>query len=86
MCGRNSIFIHGCQCCTTADDSVPPPSGCSAGCVIISYANRKKIRVGDTLIVQHIEPKLTYDSEWKWLLMDNSSKANNLQYKKIVFS
>jgi hypothetical protein len=26
--------------------------------VVISYANRKKLRVGDTLIVEHFEPKV----------------------------
>jgi hypothetical protein len=51
MCGRGEFFIHGCACCTTGDDSNPPAAGCSAGCIILSYANRRKIRVGDTLIV-----------------------------------
>ena len=63
MCGRNDMFIHGCQCCTNGDDSNPPAAGCSAGCVIISYINRKKLRVGDTLIVEHYEPKLAFESE-----------------------
>lgn len=58
MCGRSAFFIHGCQCCTPHDDTTPPIDGCSAGCVVINYANRRKIRVGDTIIVQHTEPKL----------------------------
>ena len=57
MCGRSAFFIHGCQCCTTEDDPQPPAAGCSAGCIVMNYANRRKLRVGDTLIVQHIEPK-----------------------------
>jgi hypothetical protein len=57
MCGRDAFFIHGCGHCTAADDKVPPSPGCSAGCVIISYANRLKIRVGDILIVEHFEPR-----------------------------
>jgi hypothetical protein len=58
MCGRSAFFIHGCNCCTSGDDSNPPSAGCSAGCVVLSYANRKKLRVGDTLIVEHYEPAL----------------------------
>lgn len=57
MCGRGDFFIHGCQCCTPQDDTNPPAPGCSAGCIVLSYANRKKIRVGDTILVQHDEPK-----------------------------
>ncbi len=53
VCGRGDFLIHGCQCCTPADDTEPPAAGCSAGCVVISYANRRKLRVGDTLIVKH---------------------------------
>jgi hypothetical protein len=58
MCGRDDFFIHGCQCCTKGDDSEPPAAGCSEGCVVIKYEDRKKIRVGDILIVQHYEPKI----------------------------
>jgi hypothetical protein len=57
MCGRSAFFIHGCACCTSGDDTNPPTAGCSAGCVVLSYANRLKLRVGDTLIVEHFEPK-----------------------------
>ena len=57
VCGRDDFFIHGCQCCTPNDSTEPPAPGCSAGCVIISYENRKKIRIGDRLIVQSYEPK-----------------------------
>lgn len=53
MCGRDAFFIHGCQCCTNGDDPEPPAPGCSAGCIIMNYANRLKLRVGDILIVQH---------------------------------
>lgn len=60
MCGRGDFFIHGCQCCTSGDDSNPPAAGCSAGCIVLSYANRKKIRVGDTILVEHYEPKLNF--------------------------
>lgn len=63
MCGRSEFFVHGCQCCTTGDDSNPPAAGCSAGCVVLSYANRRKLRVGDTLIVQHTEPKLEFEAD-----------------------
>jgi hypothetical protein len=51
MCGRSDFFIHGCNCCTPGDDTNPPSAGCSAGCIVLSYANRKKIRVGDTILV-----------------------------------
>ena len=51
MCGRSAFFIHGCACCTPGDDTNPPTAGCSAGCVVLSYVNRRKLRVGDTLIV-----------------------------------
>ena len=63
MCGRGDFFIHGCQCCTSGDDSQPPAAGCSAGCIVLNYANRRKIRVGDTIIVQHTEPKLDFEAE-----------------------
>ncbi|CAD8198102.1 unnamed protein product [Paramecium octaurelia] len=56
MCGRTEIMIHGCACCTPSDWSVPPVDGCSAGCIIINEENRKKLRVGDTLIVQETDP------------------------------
>jgi len=59
MCGRSAFFIHGCACCTSGDDTNPPTAGCSAGCIVLSYANRRKLRVGDTLIVEHLEPKST---------------------------
>lgn len=55
MCGRSAFFIHGCACCTPGDDTTPPTAGCSAGCIVMSYANRRKLRVGDTLIVEHYE-------------------------------
>ena len=61
MCGRSAFFVHGCQCCTPQDDTQPPAAGCSAGCIVMNYANRKKLRVGDTLIVQHYEPKGMFD-------------------------
>ena len=48
-------MIHGCQCCTAGDDSQPPAPDCSAGCVIVNYDNRRKLRVGDFLIVKHYE-------------------------------
>lgn len=57
MCGRSAFFIHGCNCCTPGDDTEPPSAGCSAGCVVIHYKDRLKLRVGDTLIVQHYEAK-----------------------------
>lgn len=53
MCGRSAFFIHGCACCTTGDDTTPPTAGCSAGCIVMNYANRRKLRVGDTIIVEH---------------------------------
>lgn len=53
MCGRSAFFVHGCTCCTPGDDTNPPSAGCSAGCIVMSYANRRKLRVGDTLIVEH---------------------------------
>lgn len=62
MCGRSAFFIHGCQCCTPADDPQPPAAGCSAGCIVMNFANRLKLRVGDTLIVQHYEPKAEEES------------------------
>ncbi len=51
MCGRSAFFVHGCTCCTPGDDTNPPSAGCSAGCIVMSYVNRKKLRIGDTLIV-----------------------------------
>ena len=62
MCGRGNFFIHGCKCCTSGDLSTPPVAGCSAGCVIINFANRQKLRVGDTLTVIQYEPKLGHES------------------------
>ncbi|CAK57728.1 unnamed protein product (macronuclear) [Paramecium tetraurelia] len=56
MCGRSEIFIHGCQCCSNGDWTEPPVDGCSAGCVIINEANRKKLRVGDTIIIEQRDP------------------------------
>lgn len=53
VCGRDDFFIHGCQSCTSGDDSDPPSPGCSEGCVIISYKERRKIRVGDRIIVNN---------------------------------
>ena len=55
MCGRSAFFIHGCACCTPGDDTTPPTAGCSAGCIVMNYAHRRKLRVGDTLIVKHYE-------------------------------
>ncbi len=57
MCGRDAFFIHGCGCCTGGDDSNPPTGGCSAGCIVLSYAQRRKLRLGDIIIVEHYEPK-----------------------------
>lgn len=51
MCGRDDFFIHGCASCTSGDDSNPPAAGCSAGCIVLSYAERRKLRVGDTVNV-----------------------------------
>jgi len=69
MCGRSAFFIHGCQCCTTGDDSQPPAAGCSAGCIVLNYANRRKLRVGDIIIVQHTEPKLGFEAEqWSFII------------------
>ena len=58
VCGRSQIMIHGCRCCESNDydHSEPPLAGCSAGCVIINEENRKKLRVGDTVVVQHYDP------------------------------
>ena len=58
ICGRGDFFIHGCQCCSSGDHTEPPAAGCSAGCVIISYENRRKLRLGDTLIVKHSEDQV----------------------------
>ena len=63
MCGRSAFFVHGCQCCTPQDDTQPPAAGCSAGCIVMDYADRRKLRVGDTLIVQHYEPNAEEDIE-----------------------
>ena len=41
MCGRDDFFIHGCASCTSGDDSNPPAAGCSAGCIVLSYAERR---------------------------------------------
>lgn len=57
VCHRSDFFIHGCNCCTSGDDTEPPTGGCSAGCIIINYDNRRKLRLGDILIVQHHEPR-----------------------------
>lgn len=48
-------MIHGCQCCTAGDDTEPPAPDCSAGCIIVNYDNRRKLRVGDFIIVKHYE-------------------------------
>ena len=53
MCGRDNFFIHGCSCCTEGDSQEPPSAGCSAGCIVIKYEERLKIRVGDTIVVEH---------------------------------
>ena len=53
ICGRKDFFIHGCTCCTSGDDTEPPTLGCSEGCVILNYENRKKLQLGDILIVKH---------------------------------
>ena len=63
MCGRGEFFIHGCDCCTTGDSKIPPAPGCSAGCVVINYENRLKLRVGDTIIVEHYEPSIMVEQE-----------------------
>jgi len=55
------MFVHGCGCCTNSDDAIPPPPGCSAGCVIMNYANRRKLRVGDFVIVKSYEPKIVLE-------------------------
>ena len=57
LCGRKDFFIHGCQCCSSKDDSEPPVIGCSAGCIVINYDNRRKLRLGDTIAVEHHDPK-----------------------------
>lgn len=57
MCGRGDFFVHGCMSCTDGDTSTPPALGCSAGCIVISYENRRKLRVGDTIIVQSYDPQ-----------------------------
>jgi hypothetical protein len=58
MCGRGDFFVHGCGCCTEGDSTIPPVDGCSAGCVVINHENRKKLRIGDTLIVYNYETDL----------------------------
>ena len=63
MCGRSDFFIHGCDCCTDGDSLVPPRAGCSAGCIVISHENRVKLRVGDTIIVEHYEPQLEKEQQ-----------------------
>lgn len=68
MCGMDDYFIHGCQCCTPNDDTEPPINGCSAGCIVINYDNRRKIRVGDIIIVRQYEPKLDFVTE-EWLIV-----------------
>lgn len=57
MCNRQDFFIHGCQCCTAKDDSEPPVGGCSSGCIVMNYDNRRKLKLGDTVIVEHYDPK-----------------------------
>lgn len=51
MCGRGGIMLHGCGCGTNGDRTQPPAPGCSAGCVVISIDNRKKLRNGDIITV-----------------------------------
>lgn len=58
MCGRSDIFIHGCQCCTPGDLSIPPIGGCSLGCIVIPSFERQKLRVGDLIFVKHYEEEL----------------------------
>jgi len=57
MCGRDGIFIHGCQCCTPGDFTAPPIGGCSIECIVIEYQQRIKLRVGDYLTVKLYETK-----------------------------
>jgi hypothetical protein len=57
LCGRKDFFVHGCQCCGPSDDSEPPTLGCSSGCIVISYDNRRKLRLGDRVIVEHRDPQ-----------------------------
>ena len=56
--------MHGCQCCTPSDDSEPPVIGCSAGCIVINYSNRRKLRLGDTITVEHHDPHKIKANEW----------------------
>jgi len=55
MCGRNDFLVHGCSCCTSDDTTVPPVGGCSAGCIVMNFENRIKLRVGDTVFVKQYE-------------------------------
>ena len=65
MCGRSDIFIHGCACCTHGDIDQPPVAGCSTGYsyilifsgIVINEYSRRKLRVGDTIIVEHYTDK-----------------------------
>lgn len=57
MCGRSQFFIHGCGICKTGDNTQPPAPGCSAGCIIMNFSNRKRLRAGDTIIVVAKDPK-----------------------------
>lgn len=51
LCGRQDFFVHGCNCCGAQDDSEPPVVGCSNGCIVINYDNRRKLRLGDIITV-----------------------------------
>ena len=62
MCGRSDFLIHGCTGCTSGDHSQPPVNGCSAGCVVINFENRIKLRPGDTLTVISYEPKKGHEN------------------------
>ncbi len=31
--------------------------GCSSGCIVMNYDNRRKLKLGDTVIVEHYDPK-----------------------------
>lgn len=57
MCGRGDFLVHGCQCCTEGDLSVPPVGGCSEGCIVMEFSNRLKLRVGDFVQVFNYEKK-----------------------------
>jgi len=56
MCGRDDFFIHGCKVCTEGDLAIPPPRGCSAGCIVVNYLTRIKLRVGDFIKVIKYDP------------------------------